>query len=75
MGGFSGGSAGLPLALVHRHTEGETVRNPELLATLIADLRNPTFVTHSVADILRARMLAIACGYENDDGLDRLRLF
>ncbi len=32
------------------------------LAGLIADPRNP--VTHSVADILRARMLAIACGYE-----------
>ena len=28
------------------------------------DPRNPLLVTHSVADILRARMLAIACGYE-----------
>jgi len=25
-------------------------------------------VTHSIADILRARMLAIACGYEDADG-------
>ena len=33
------------------------------LAPLIADPRNPAFVTHTVADILRARMLAIACGY------------
>jgi hypothetical protein len=32
------------------------------LAPLITDPRNPAFVTHSVADILRARMLAIACG-------------
>jgi hypothetical protein len=32
------------------------------LAPLISDSRNPAFVTHSVADILRARMLAIACG-------------
>ncbi|HVB69525.1 MAG TPA: IS1380 family transposase, partial [Acetobacteraceae bacterium] len=30
-------------------------------------------VTHSVADILRARMLAIACGYEDADDLDHLR--
>jgi hypothetical protein len=30
-------------------------------------------VTHSVADILRARMLAIACGYEDGDDLDHLR--
>ena len=43
------------------------------LAPLIADTRNPAFVTHSVADILRARMLAIACGYEDGDDLDHLR--
>ena len=40
------------------------------LARLIADPRNPLFVTHSVADILRARMLAIACGYEEIAGID-----
>src|SRR5665213_1127033 len=43
------------------------------LARLIADRRNPALVRHSVADILRARMLAIACGYEDGDDLDRLR--
>src|SRR5208283_148771 len=43
------------------------------LAPLIADPRNRLFVTHSVADILRARMLAIACGYEDADDLDHLR--
>jgi len=43
------------------------------LARLIADPRNPLFVRHSVADILRARMLAIACGYEDGDDLDHLR--
>jgi len=43
------------------------------LAPLISDPRNPAFVTHSVADILRARMLAIACGYEDGDDLDHLR--
>src|SRR5271168_2514216 len=32
------------------------------LAALIADPRDRKFVTHSVADILRARILAIACG-------------
>ena len=30
-------------------------------------------VTHGVADILRARMLAIACGYEDAGDLDHLR--
>ena len=43
------------------------------LAALIADPRNPALVTHSVDDILRARILAIACGYEAADDLDHLR--
>jgi hypothetical protein len=42
-------------------------------APLINDPRNPLLVMHSVADILRARMLAIACGYEDADDLDHLR--
>src|SRR5882757_5852273 len=42
------------------------------LAGLIADPRNPLLVTHSVVDI-SARMLAIACGYEDADDLDHLR--
>ncbi len=37
------------------------------LALLITDPRNPLLATHSVADILRARMLAIACGCEDAD--------
>ena len=43
------------------------------LSGLIADRRNPLLITHRVADILRARMLAIACGYEDADDLDHLR--
>jgi hypothetical protein len=43
------------------------------IAGLIADPRDPTLVTHSVASILRARVLAIACGYEDANDLDRLR--
>ena len=45
----------------------------ETLARLIADPRNPLLVTHAVDDILRARILAIACGYEDADDLDHLR--
>lgn len=43
------------------------------LAGLIVDRRNPLLVIHSVADILRARILLIACGYEDADDLDHLR--
>lgn len=45
----------------------------DTLAALIADPRDPNLVTHSVADILRARILAIACGYEDGNDLDDLR--
>jgi hypothetical protein len=43
------------------------------LAAEIADRRDPSRVIHPLADILRARMLAIACGYEDADDLDYLR--
>jgi Transposase DDE domain group 1 len=43
------------------------------LAALITDPRDPSRVVHPVVDILRARVLAIACGYEDADDLDHLR--
>jgi hypothetical protein len=43
------------------------------IAGLIADPRDPALVTHSLTSILRARVLAIACGYEDGNDLDRLR--
>jgi hypothetical protein len=45
----------------------------ERLAGGIADHRDPPRVLHPLADILRARMLAIACGYEDANDLDHLR--
>lgn len=43
------------------------------LAACIADPRDPARVVHRLEDILRARMFAIACGYEDADDLDALR--
>jgi hypothetical protein len=43
------------------------------LAAEITDRRDRTRVVHALADILRARILAIACGYEDADDLDHLR--
>jgi hypothetical protein len=40
---------------------------------LIPDRRNPFLVTHSVASILKARIFAIACGYEDGNDLGFLR--
>jgi hypothetical protein len=43
------------------------------LAACIADPRDPARVVHRLEDILRARIFAIACGYEDADDLDALR--
>ena len=43
------------------------------LAACIADRRDPARITHKLDDILRARILAICCGYEDADDLDTLR--
>ncbi|MFK5073311.1 transposase, partial [Klebsiella pneumoniae] len=40
------------------------------LAACIADPRDPTRVIHRLDDILRARVFAITCGYEDADDLD-----
>ena len=50
-----------------------SLRIAERLAPHIPDHRDPTRVTHGLADILRARCLAIAAGYEDADDLDVLR--
>ena len=43
------------------------------LAACIADPRDPARVVHQLEDIFLARVLAIACGYEDADDLDALR--
>jgi len=43
------------------------------LAGCLTDARDPTSTTHSYADMIRARLFAIACGYEDCDDLDVLR--
>lgn len=43
------------------------------LAAEIADHRDQGRVVHRLGDILRARILAIVCGWEDADDLDRLR--
>lgn len=43
------------------------------LAAYIADPRDPARMIHRLDDILRARVFAFACGYEDADDLDALR--
>src|SRR3954470_6534294 len=43
------------------------------IAAVIPDPRDPARTIHPLPDILRARIFAIACGYEDADDLDSLR--
>ena len=45
----------------------------DTLAALFPDARDPVQITHSMADILRGRVFAIACGYPDGNDLDDLR--
>ena len=45
----------------------------EQLPACISDRRDQSRVVHALDDILRARVLAITCGYEDADDLDALR--
>ena len=45
----------------------------DALSALIPDDRNTALITHPMADILRERIFAIACGYPDANDLDDLR--
>src|SRR5215216_5634544 len=43
------------------------------LSCVFPERRDPARIVHSVADMIRARIFAIACGYEDGNDLDHLR--
>jgi Transposase DDE domain group 1 len=45
----------------------------DALASVFPDQRDPAQIRHSIADILRERIFAIACGYPDGNDLDTLR--
>src|SRR5258708_29843688 len=45
----------------------------EKLSRVFPERRDPARIVHSRAEMIRARMFAIACGYEDGNDLDRLR--
>jgi hypothetical protein len=67
-GRLSSDSGVMLLSLAERRRNVATT-----LAGLITDRRHPSHITHTVADVLRARMLAIACGYPDGNDFDWLR--
>jgi hypothetical protein len=68
-GGRISSDGGVMLLALAERRMGITDR----LAAEITDRRGPARVVHTLSDILRARILAIACGYEDADDLDHLR--
>ena len=46
--------------------------SPISLAACLPDERDPDRLSHTLADMSRTRLFAIACGYEDCDDLDRL---
>ena len=42
----------------------------ERLSRCIPDRRDPSRIAHTIADMIRARVFAICCGYEDADDLD-----
>jgi hypothetical protein len=69
---FDGGgitSDGGVVVLVHAERR---LAIAEKLTAVIADPRDPLRLVHQLREILRARILAIACGYEDANDLDPL---
>jgi hypothetical protein len=58
--------------LVLREVE-QRLRVADRLAACIADPRSPDQITHSLADIIRFRLLMIAAGYEDGNDASNLR--
>jgi Transposase DDE domain group 1 len=70
---FDGGSLSSDAGvLALREVEGRLTL-ADRLADCIADSRQPERVRHSLADIIRFRLLMIACGYEDGIDADTLR--
>ena len=70
---FDGGLISSDGGLVLLREAERSLRLAETLAGCIRDRRNQAQVVHSLSAMLRFRMLAIACGYEDADDCDALR--
>ena len=70
---FDGGLISSDGGLVLLREAERRLRLAETLAGCIRDRRNQAQVVHSLPAMLRFRMLAIACGYEDADDCDALR--
>lgn len=70
---FDGGRLSSDGGLVLLHEAERRQGLADLLASCIRERRDPTLIAHPMAEMLRFRMLAIACGYEDANDCDSLR--
>ena len=70
---FDGGAISSNGGALLLREAGRAGKLSTLLASCIADARDPARVVHSYASMIQARMVAIACGHEDCDDLDTLR--
>ena len=70
---FDGGAMSSNGGALLLREAGRARKISTLLASSIADARDPARVVHSYVSMIQARMVAIACGHEDCDDLDTLR--
>ena len=70
---FDGGLISSDGGLVLLREAERSLGLAETMAGCIRDRRNPALIVHTLAAMLRFRMLSIACGYEDADDCDALR--
>ena len=71
--GFDGGLISSDGGLVLLREAERRLRLADTLAGSMRDRRDPATVVHTLPAMLRFRMFAIACGYEDADDCDALR--
>ena len=71
--GFDGGLISSDGGLVLLREAERRLRLADTLAGSMRDRRDPALVVHTLPAMLRFRMFAIACGYEDADDCDALR--
>ena len=70
---FGGGLISFDGGLVLLREAERRLRLADTLAGSMRDRRDPATVVHTLPAMLRFRMFAIACGYEDADDCDALR--
>ena len=70
---FEGGSVSSDFGALLMHGVDRQTRLIQRLASSIRDQRHPSYIDHSVLDLLRQRIFQTACGYGDGNDANSLR--